>query len=353
MKILISSLRFAPGHIAHLIAYYKMCRELNFDVKLLVDAKYLYFLSSYELSIITSIEDAKAFSPTTILVYNVAKENLTLANEFKKRDCKMIYVFHEPFSGFSGLMEEKEHLFRSIARMCVDSLICYCYDQVLLPSQNAKENYEKNMLLLNKNYALFPLIFPDEYGNTIGSHPPKREYFSYIGGFASTHGADEFLEFIHFTVRRKLDVKFKIATRTNLDSVLKDSALQDIIENGRLAVIHGKPLTSKEINRHYAESMCIWNVYNKSVQSGVLGNAFMMGTPVIASRIGSFEEYVIDGYNGFFIEDSRDLNEIYNAYMKIVNQTNQMEKNVRKTFVDKFYYKSQEDKFVLLAKSIT
>lgn len=41
--------------------------------------------------------------------------------------------------------------------------------------------------------------------------------------------------------------------------------------------------------------------YERANQSGVLATAFRFGRPVIASRVGSFAEYVRDGYNGLLV----------------------------------------------------
>nr|MDQ3916301.1 glycosyltransferase [Actinomycetota bacterium] len=41
--------------------------------------------------------------------------------------------------------------------------------------------------------------------------------------------------------------------------------------------------------------------YERANQSGVLATAFRSGRPVIASRVGSFEEYVEDGVNGLLV----------------------------------------------------
>ena len=41
--------------------------------------------------------------------------------------------------------------------------------------------------------------------------------------------------------------------------------------------------------------------YERANQSGVLATAFRSGRPVIASRVGSFAEYVRDGENGLLV----------------------------------------------------
>jgi glycosyltransferase involved in cell wall biosynthesis len=41
--------------------------------------------------------------------------------------------------------------------------------------------------------------------------------------------------------------------------------------------------------------------YRNATQSGVLAHAFVVGRPVIATTVGSFPEYVVDGQNGYLV----------------------------------------------------
>ena len=63
-------------------------------------------------------------------------------------------------------------------------------------------------------------------------------------------------------------------------------------DEGQLLVQQGRPLTEEEMSAAYRRSVATWNGYRRSTQSGVLPNAFMQGTPVIATKLGSFEEFV-------------------------------------------------------------
>ncbi|WP_233185630.1 glycosyltransferase [Thermotoga sp. SG1] len=84
-----------------------------------------------------------------------------------------------------------------------------------------------------------------------------------------------------------------------------------------LRIAHGRPLPNSEINRAYKESFCIWNVYRRSTQSGVLPKAYMFGTPVIANDIGSFLEFVRPEETGKIISLSVDLDEILKNVLEI------------------------------------
>ena len=70
----------------------------------------------------------------------------------------------------------------------------------------------------------------------------------------------------------------------------------------------------------------------------------MLGTPVIATCIGSFPEFVKPGQTGEFIDDYKPET-ILNAYHKISNNIDKMEKACRNEFLEKFYYKNQSELF--------
>jgi len=114
-------------------------------------------------------------------------------------------------------------------------------------------------------------------------------------------------------------MKFCIATSTDLSQLIeRNEMIKNLILEQRLILRHGKPLSNDQINKYYEESFCIYNMYRRTTQSGVLPKAFMFGVPVLASDIGSFPEFVEDGENGFIVKN-RDEGPIYNK-LKIIRE---------------------------------
>lgn len=143
---------------------------------------------------------------------------------------------------------------------------------------------------------------------------------------------------------QKNTIKFQIVTRTDISEKLKDTVLQKMMKDGRLLIQHGRPLTEDEMNLAYRRSFCTWNAYRRSTQSGVLANSFMQGTPVMATHLGSFEEYVKNGETGVFVNDY-NYETIFNAYQQIVQNVEKMTQCCRDTFLERFYYRSQIKRF--------
>jgi len=69
----------------------------------------------------------------------------------------------------------------------------------------------------------------------------------------------------------------------------------------------------------------------------------MFGTPVLASNIGSFPEYVKNGKNGYIVEtsDLKKYEKLIQSIQNIQNKLDFMSLEARKTFENTFYYMSQ------------
>ena len=315
-----------------------------------MNLKYKIYLDSIE-DILFDEKNIYEYSPDIAIFLNISVKIPSLMKKLKKRNCMCCYILHEPYSGFRDLLKEKEYFPKALPRILVDCLICRKSDMVLLPSKRASDNYKRYCMKYNRQYMIFPLIFPDEPDKEGGKNQ-TRKYFSYIGSFSSSHNAKGYLAFMRYAYEKKLDIDFRIYTRSKLEEYMKDEFIRMMIDSGKLAVRQGSPMTTEEINQAYAQSICVWNVYHKSTQSGVLGNAFMLGTPVIASHVGVFEENIIDGYNGALIEKADDMEEIYEAYRGIAENIAWMEQNVRETYRKKYYYRSQMDTLSHLTESL-
>jgi glycosyltransferase involved in cell wall biosynthesis len=130
-----------------------------------------------------------------------------------------------------------------------------------------------------------------------------------------------------------------IASRFPLpEYVLKDKIISRNLD--RIELMCGRTLQNKEIDSCYARSFAVWNLYRRSTQSGVLPKAFMFGTPVVASRIGSFPEYVRDGFNGRFA-NADDREGVLCAVEELRRRTGEYASNCRRSFLEMFYYRSR------------
>lgn len=288
-------------------------------------------------NIFTKLEDALAFKPDVVWLYNIGFEDRQLIHAFQDHS-RIVYVLHEPYMGMKEILKEGKNIPYMVVAALLNAWICKKSYRVALSSAYAVANCKKYMSGTYRKSITFPLIFPDKY-----IQDSDRKYFSMIGGYNDPHASDDFLDFVRESSTRN-EICFQIATRSDIADKLNDSVLQKMMESGRLIVQQGRPLTEDEMNQAYRRSLCTWNAYHRSTQSGVLANSFMQGTPVVATHLGSFEEYVKDGENGVFIDDY-DYETILRAYQRIEQDVDAMSECCRNTFLERFYYRNQISRF--------
>jgi len=280
-----------------------------------------------------------------VFIQNPSTENHPFSRRIKQqgKEPLIFYIYHEPFDGFRKKLEEgMKGFIKAIIAHEFNKKTLKLVDCVLLPSSSAVNTYETLDIRHNPKYHYLPLLFEDEAQN-YSKHISRndRPFFSYIGTVAKAHDFDGFLKYMEFAYENKLGAKFLIATKSKIGNVIASKPLlTKMISNGQLEVIHGKPLSNEEINDCFAKSFCVWNLYRRSTQSGVLPKAFMFGTPVIASPIGSFPEFVTPGQNGEIIGASKNFQEISEALEKINGSFERYSTGARKSFLDTFHYKA-------------
>ena len=336
MKVAIVSLRFAPGHIAHLKAYRELFSSLDCETQMFLDKGYRAFVSeTRDIKFVDSIQSILSWKPDMVFSYNISNVNIRLSRQCKKNSIPFYYVLHEPWDSFRELISLRKRMPRRVVANIVNYLTSHYAYKVILASENGLKKYKRYMKGCNRNCAVFPLIFCDDFNE---EKQVKRKFFSFIGGFTYMRGCNEFLSFIKYSITHNLDIQFCIATRSSVDAILDAPLYKKAIENGTLHVFAGKPMTSNEINLHYRESICAWNAYKSSTQSGVLVNALMQGTPVIVTDRGDTSDVVRDKKESCFINIPYDNEEIYKAYNYIADNIVEMEQKARGTFLNHFLY---------------
>lgn len=346
MKVLIASVHFGAGHTAHLQAYQKLSEECGYETALYLHKDYMKLFNNIQGMLFFAEDEVRAFKPDVVWIYNTGTEDIELIKLAKKLHSRIVYVLHEPYMGFRELIKDGSYWWKQGAACVLNDWICRQSDKVVLSSKYAAKNCRKYMRGAYKKHVMFPLIFEDE----MAAEKEKRQYFSMASAYGESKASDEFLNFVKKSAGRN-DIKFLIATRTDISARISDPVLKKMIDSGRLIVQQGRPLTEDEMNTAYRTSIATWNAYKRSTQSGVLAHAFMQGSPVIATHVGSFDEYVVDGKTGTFIRDYSYL-EIFNAYKRMEGNIETISSNCRNAFLHRFYYRNQEDRFRKIIESL-
>ena len=348
--IWVMSAKFAPGHFTHLIGLYQLCRSCGLTPSLLLDPGYTLFLKeSPEYDHIALPLEKEGTAPDTLLIYNQSLQDLRIIGTLRKRNpvMKVILVIHEPWNGYRAWLSDffhgREALRPTIAvmgRYVFARLLLPRVQTVLLPSQEAFRNYQKICARYNPNSAILPLLCSDEYSTTnIG----EKKYFSFVSTATNSHNFKLFLDYVKYKSARDPEALFQIATRSDVSASL-DSDLQDLMHQGRLLINHAHSLSNTEINRTYASSNCTWMLYGRSTQSAALCKSFMFGSPVIASDIGSFQEFV-DESSGIILKEGYSLEDIDQAYTRILANLKQYAQGARDAFFRLFHYEEYMESF--------
>lgn len=347
---IIMSAKYAPGHFSHMLAYYELFLAIGYDSLLYLNKEYEGFTKEYPEYKREFISDTYGISADILFIYNMSISDGRIISKFKESNpnIKIYFVYHEPWMGISpwltDLFKKRESVFDSVktfGRAFFVKSILKSSNMILLPSNKAEDYYKKTCVKYNGNFAVFPLVFTDETDKSLDLQ--EKKYFSFISTVQSSKNFTKFLEFIKYKSKKDTSARFQIATRSDITEYL-DTQLKNLINEGRLIVNYGHPLSNAEINHAYAISKCTWMLYNRSTQSGVLCKSFMFGAPVIASNIGSFSEFVNDS-NGIILEDNYTLEDIDIAYEKIKNNFEALCEGARQTFKSRFYYETHVEIF--------
>jgi glycosyltransferase involved in cell wall biosynthesis len=339
---------YTYAHASHMIALAQSFRALGFAVTFILDEGYLSLsgLSLIGDTVPVSQYHNEPARPIEVAIFcNSAIKNQSLARTLRAQKTSVLYLFHEPESVWNwqvlkseGAMKAVRFLFSTYysiktLRQASGVIVCSSYAQWL---------YQQNYLRFNSNVYVMPLLFDDEVGTErFEQMRSKKQYVGFVGTACKAHGFDAFVNFAKFSLRKGSDISFAIATRINLASLLQsDQELANLVKQGKIRMQHGRELSNEEINQHSLECFCIWNVYRRSTQSGVLPRSYMAGTPVLASRVGSFHEEVQPGFTGEFVDVNEDPAAILATVQNLREHAADYFDECRKRFLEKFYFRA-------------
>lgn len=348
MNILIVSMHFSPGFIGHMKAWYKLSEECGYNVKLFFDQKYAKYFDISEYNYTTELKEVDVFRPSIAVVQNTGFENVEFFKWSSKHNCKIFYILHEPYMGMKELLKDGSYLAKQAIACILNVWLCAKATRVILCSQYAEENCQKYMKGAYRKKAFLPLLFLDDYRQ---NEDVDREYFSMIGTYAEPHGSDVFIKYIKEAYENGSKQKFQIATRSDITEMISEPVYKKMQDDGQLLIQQGRPLTEEEMSAAYRRSIATWNGYRRSTQSGVLPNAFMQGTPVVATKLGSFEEFIKPGNTGVFINDF-ECATITDAVCKVQKNGKSMNKECRDFFLTHFYYRNQIEPFKNIVEEV-
>jgi glycosyltransferase involved in cell wall biosynthesis len=353
----IVSLHFSPAHASHMIAYGKLLSTVGVIVSYVIDGRYLSladFSAAGEVISKADYGQSPDFQRFDIALFcNSSTGNRSVARSMRAQGASIFYLFHEPESIWNLGAEGWRQIIRFPFSTWCSIETLRLSSGVIVPSACARAKYERYFQKYNPNVHTMPLLFDDEIGAArVEQMRHKKNFFGFVGTACKSHNFDAFVAFAKHAIGSGSTIPFMIATKVDLTSVLADDKdLARHVSEGRIQLRHARVLSNDEINECYLSCFCLWNVYRRSTQSGVLPRAFMAGSAVLASRIGSFPEYVHEGITGEFVESAGDCSGILRAAERIRNQAPTYVDGCRRMFLDTFYFKSNGDRLAAILGS--
>jgi glycosyltransferase involved in cell wall biosynthesis len=358
MKAAVVSLHFSPAHASHMCAYGKLLLEAGFEVSFIVDAAYKRVADFTAIGTIISAADYLRASKTLqfnfALICNSSIHNRSVARSMRLDETSIFYLFHEPETIWNLGGEGWKQLVRfPISTWCSIATLRLS-DCVIVPSSRALQQYSRHFRKHNRNVHTIPLLFDDEIGTAgVERMRDSKRFFGFVGSACRSHNFDAFVDFAKYAIRQGSAIPFVIATRVDLSSHLQaDRELAQRVMEGKIKLHHNRVLSNDDINQCYLDCFCVWNVYRRSTQSGVLPRAFMAGSPVLASRIGSFPEYVKEGVTGEFVDSADDSAAILRAAENIRRHSADYLDGCRKMFLEVFYYRANGNRLATILGSV-
>ena len=122
----------------------------------------------------------------------------------------------------------------------------------------------------------------------------EEPYILYIGSILPYKG----LPFLYKTICEYFKIpSFKVVVAGSG----KDSVLNDIRNDKRFVLIN-KYVSDEDFANLIRYTKCVICPYVSGSQSGIPQSAMVFGTPVVATKVGAFPEFIEEGKNGYLVD---------------------------------------------------
>lgn len=274
--------------------------------------------------------------PDVIFVLSHHTTNIILADFMKKYN--VVYQVHDPEPHIGTSFIEKNILQIQLKKFAK-------FAKKIIASAEDVKHKTLNVVNYNPNdIEVIPLAVLDNYIDD--SIEPSNDDIDllYYGKIKKYKGLDTFIEALSILEKEGIKPKVKIVGGTDVLKVFPN--IKYIPDN---VTIEGFAVNELLIS-YIKKTKALVLPYHEATGTMAIGQAFYYGTPVIATDVGCFEEYVGDG--GIICKHSDPIslaNSIKN-FISNVNMQKELSAKARDNYLAKFTIESVIDKHIEVFK---
>lgn len=202
---------------------------------------------------------------------------------------KIFYGVHDnPFNS-----KEKNFIFVNF----LSQIFIKYANTIIVYSRFVMNDLKKN-LPLKKIKVLYLGIYKDLFPDFKKSFDLNKKdlIILFLGRIRPYKGINILIEAVEILKNKDIQIKTIIAGKGNIDQNYLQKIKKFDIE------LKNYWLSNEELLELLQKTDILIMPYKDGTQSGVISIALAYGIPIIATKVGSFEEYIKNGMNGFLIE---------------------------------------------------
>jgi glycosyltransferase involved in cell wall biosynthesis len=210
----------------------------------------------------------------------------------------------------------------------------------LFYSQFARKQFEDHYKKRKSQKAVLQMSPYGYLRNLVTEEETEKKHILFFGRLSQYKGIDDLLQAMPEVFREFPDEQLIIAGKRHPGFDINDNFLNTYKNNIRLIEKH---IPNDELATLIKQAKFIVCPYKDATQSGVLMTAFGLNTPVIATNVGSFPEFIQENVNGLMVppNDPQQLAEgirfaLRNEHYKTLAQ------NIKNTQIEEMWTRNTE-----------
>ncbi|MBO6119340.1 MAG: glycosyltransferase family 4 protein [Lachnospiraceae bacterium] len=264
----------------------------------------------------------KRVDPDVIFILSHHASNVILADILKPY--KVVYQVHDPEPHIGTSFIEK-----MILQIQLKKLAKYC-KKIIASAEDVKQKTLKVVKYNPNDIEVIPLAVLDNYIDDSIKPSDDDIDLLFYGKIKKYKGLDTFIEAL--TLLEKEDIKPKVKIVGGLNVLQVFPNIKYIPDNVSIEGFAENKLLISYIKK--AKALVL--PYHEATGTMAIGQAFYYGTPVIATDVGCFKEYIGDGGLICKHSDAISLANVIKDYLSDYDLQKKLSDNAKKNYVNKF-----------------